>query len=112
MPLLETERACERHAEIVSEDGIVNLPGPASPVTRRNSQVSVEIEKDWLIRFDESYAAQLQDWVDKVLVGTAGGSSAWDGYTAALTTDAALASQQSGKAEKVIAGKRPALYNS
>ncbi|WP_448624490.1 Gfo/Idh/MocA family protein [Geodermatophilus sp. URMC 64] len=100
----------ESTAEVVCEDGIVSLPGPSSPVTLRNSQISVAIEKDWLVRFNESYHLQLQDWVDKALQGTASGSSAWDGYTAALTADALLASMRSGRPEKVTTGGKPDLY--
>ena len=38
--------------------------------------------------FKMEYDVELQDWVDHVAEGTTGGSSAWDGYTAALTADA------------------------
>ena len=100
----------EATAEVVCEDGIINLPGPSTPVTRRNHQMSMAIERDWLVRFNESYELQLQDWVDRAHEGTTGGSSAWDGYTAAMTTDALLASQKSGKPEKVVTGEKPDLY--
>jgi myo-inositol 2-dehydrogenase/D-chiro-inositol 1-dehydrogenase len=102
----------ESTAEVVCEDGILNLPGPSTPVMRRNHEMGVAIERDWLARFDETYRAQLQDWVDKAHEGTTGGSSAWDGYTAAMTADALLASQKSGKPEKVDLGEKPALYAS
>jgi myo-inositol 2-dehydrogenase/D-chiro-inositol 1-dehydrogenase len=100
----------EANLEVVCEDGIVSLPGPSTPITKSNHQISTEIEKDWLVRFNQSYELQLHDWVDKALQGTTGGSSSWDGYTAAVTTDAALASMQSGKPEKVITGEKPDLY--
>jgi myo-inositol 2-dehydrogenase/D-chiro-inositol 1-dehydrogenase len=72
--------------------------------------MAVAIEKDWLLRFNESYEVQLRDWADKALRGTTGGSSAWDGYTAALTADALIASQKSGKPEKVATGGKPDFY--
>jgi myo-inositol 2-dehydrogenase / D-chiro-inositol 1-dehydrogenase len=100
----------ESTIEVVCEDGIINLPGPASPVVRSNHQVTIAIEKDWLVRFGESYRVQLQDWVDKAFQGTTGGTSAWDGYTAAVTADALLASQKSGRPEKVVTGDKPQLY--
>ena len=96
--------------EVVCEDGVINLPGPASPIIRRDSQISVAIERDWLVRFDDAYDLQLQDWVDKALEGTTGGSSAWDGFTAAITADALLASMKSGKPERVTTGATPDLY--
>jgi myo-inositol 2-dehydrogenase/D-chiro-inositol 1-dehydrogenase len=96
--------------EVVCEDGVINLPAPSSPITRKNSQMAVAIERDWLLRFDHAYDLEIQEWVDKALKGTAGGSSAWDGFTAAVTADALLASQKSGKPEKVISGEAPDLY--
>jgi len=97
-------------AEIVCEDGIINLPGPSAPITRTNSQLAIAIEPDWLIRFENAYDIEIQDWVERALEGTAGGSSAWDGFTAAITADALIASQKSGKPEKVITGETPDFY--
>ena len=98
------------NCEVVCEDGVINLPCPSFPVTRRNFQVGTAIEKNWILRFIDSYDVELQDWVDHVLSGTTGGSSAWDGYTAAITADALVASQKSGKPEKVVTGGTPDFY--
>lgn len=98
------------NAEVVCEDGVINLPCPSFPTTRKNFQVATAIEKNWILRFIDSYDVELQDWVDNAAKGTTGGSSAWDGYTAAITADALVASQKSGKPEKVVTGGTPEFY--
>lgn len=98
------------NCEVVCEDGVINLPCPSFPTTRRNFEVATAIEKNWILRFIDSYDVELQDWVDNVKAGTTGGSSAWDGYTAAITADALVASQKTGKTEKVITGGMPEFY--
>ena len=98
------------NCEVVCEDGVINLPCPSFPTTRKNFEVATAIEKNWILRFIDSYDVELQDWVDCVKKGTTGGSSAWDGYVAAITADALVASQKSGKAEKVVTGGTPEFY--
>jgi myo-inositol 2-dehydrogenase/D-chiro-inositol 1-dehydrogenase len=72
--------------------------------------VSVAIEKDFVVRWGESYEIQLRDWIDKAFQGNSAGSSAWDGYTAALTADALVASQKSHSPEKVVFSEKPDIY--
>ena len=96
--------------EVVCEDGVINLPCPSFPTTRKNFEVATAIEKNWILRFIDSYDVELQDWVDNVAKGTTGGSSAWDGYVAAVTADALVAAQKSGKIEKVVTGGTPDFY--
>lgn len=98
------------NCEVVCEDGVINLPCPSFPTTRKNFEVATAIEKNWILRFIDSYDVELQDWVDNVAKGTTGGSSAWDGYVAALTADALVAAQKSGKIEKVVTGGTPDFY--
>lgn len=98
------------NCEVVCEDGVINLPCPSFPTTRKNFEVATAIEKNWILRFIDSYDVELQDWVDCVKAGTTGGSSAWDGYVAAITADALVASQKSGKSEKVVTGGTPDFY--
>ena len=98
------------NCEVVCENGVISLPCPSFPAVRSNFAVSTAIEKNWILRFIDSYDVELQDWVDCVAQGTTGGSSAWDGYVAALTADALVASQESGKTEKVVTGGKPDFY--
>jgi myo-inositol 2-dehydrogenase/D-chiro-inositol 1-dehydrogenase len=98
------------NCEVVCEDGVINLPCPSFPTTRKNFEVATAIEKNWILRFIDSYDVELQDWVDKVAEGTTGGSSAWDGYVAAITADALVKAQKSGAIEKVVTGGTPDFY--
>ena len=98
------------NCEVVCEDGVINLPCPSFPTTRKNFEVATAIEKNWILRFIDSYDVELQDWVDHVAEGTTGGSSAWDGYTAAVTADALVKSQTTGQVEKVTCGETPEFY--
>ena len=98
------------NCEVVCEDGVINLPCPSFPTTRKNFQVATAIEKNWMLRFIDSYDVELQDWVDVTLKGETTGCSAWDGYVASITADALVASQKSGKIEKVVTGGTPDLY--
>ena len=98
------------NCEVVCEDGVINLPCPSFPTTRSNFEVATAIEKNWILRFIDSYDVELQDWADNVAKGTTGGSSAWDGYVAAITADALVAAQKSGKIEKVVTGGKPDFY--
>ena len=98
------------NCEVVCEDGVINLPCPSFPTTRKNFQVATAIEKNWMLRFIDSYDVELQDWVDVTLKGETTGCSAWDGYVASITADALVASQKSGKIEKVVTGGTPDFY--
>ena len=98
------------NCEVVCEDGVIELPCPSFPVTRKDFRVGTAIEKNWMLRFIDSYDVELQDWADHIPSGTTGGSSAWDGYTAAITADALVASQRSGRPEKVVTGGTPDFY--
>ena len=98
------------NCEVVCEDGVINLPCPSFPTTRKNFEVATAIEKNWMLRFIDSYDVELQDWVDVTLKGETTGCSAWDGYVASITADALVAAQTSGKIEKVVTGGTPAFY--
>ena len=46
----------------------------------------------------DAYDKELQDFMDSITeIGEPNGPTAWDGYIAAVTTDACVKAQQSGK---------------
>lgn len=96
--------------EIVCENGILRMAEPSSPLVRRDARRFVALETDWKRRFAEAYDAELQDWINATRCGELHGPTAWDGYFAAVTGDALLRAQASGKIEKIEAGERPAFY--
>ena len=53
------------NCEVVCEEGVINLPCPSFPTIRSNFEVSTAIEKNWILRFIDSYDVELQDWVEK-----------------------------------------------
>jgi myo-inositol 2-dehydrogenase/D-chiro-inositol 1-dehydrogenase len=98
--------------EVVGEEGTAAL-GEFSPVTvRRNSVFSGRVPQDWRERFMRAYDVELQEWVDAVAASGEFGPSAWDGYAAAVVSDAAVQSlfEGSGTVE-VKLGDKPTLYS-
>jgi myo-inositol 2-dehydrogenase/D-chiro-inositol 1-dehydrogenase len=96
--------------EISCENGTAAL-GELSPVTiRRQGAVSGRIPDDWRQRFVSAYDVEFQEWVDAARTGGQFGPSAWDGYAAAVVSDAAVAAKQSGSRTIVELAEKPALY--
>lgn len=86
-------------AEVVGETGTASLTdGPAAPAS------------GWRERFAEAYDVELQAWVDDVVAGRCTGPSSWDGYAAAVVTEACRRSLAAGERVEVELSCRPALY--
>lgn len=96
--------------EVCCENGIIKLPEPSFPTIRKNALRSVPLETDWKERFIEAYDVEIQDWINATLEGKVNGPTGWDGYVAAVTADALVRAQTSGKVELIETGERPALY--
>lgn len=97
--------------QVVGETGIANLPEPSSVILRSEAKLSTEILVDWKERFIESYDVELQDWINSTVKGEVNGPNAWDGYVAAVTSDACLEAKQSGQIVPITLQERPAFYN-
>ncbi len=97
--------------QIVGEQGLANLPEPMAIITRKDARLSNPILTDWKDRFKAAFDAELQDFVDRVPGGTTGGPSAWDGYVAAISSDACVEAQETGKIVDISLPARPALYD-
>ncbi|RAS82852.1 Gfo/Idh/MocA family protein [Priestia endophytica] len=122
--LLETKQGIRINAEIfvncqygydiqcqvVGETGIANLPEPSSVVLRSEARLSTEILVDWKDRFIDSYDTELQDWINSTLKGEVNGPTAWDGYVAAVTSDACLEAKESGNIVPISLEERPEFY--
>jgi myo-inositol 2-dehydrogenase / D-chiro-inositol 1-dehydrogenase len=96
--------------ELVAEAGAVSLHDASPIAVRTDAAASVAIPKDWRVRFMDAYDTEIQEWVDSVAAGAIAGPSAWDGYAAAVTTDAALRAQHSGARTLVEMQDRPEFY--
>ena len=98
--------------EVVGEEGIARLPEPMAIQMRLNAKLQNAILTDWKERFVASYDVELQDFIKAATAGTASGPSAWDGYMAAVTSDACVEAQNNEGAVVAITNPaRPALYN-
>jgi myo-inositol 2-dehydrogenase/D-chiro-inositol 1-dehydrogenase len=96
--------------EVVAEEGTAAL-GESSPVTvRRNNGFTGRVPEDWRERFIRAYDIEFQEWIDAVVGDGQLGPSAWDGYAAAVVSDAALAAKAEGSRTTVELGAKPALY--
>lgn len=97
--------------EIVGEDGIAKLPEPMAIQMRLDARLENPILTDWKDRFVDSYDVELNDFIKAAAKGTAAGPSSWDGYVAAINSDACVAAQATeGQAVAITLPDRPALY--
>lgn len=98
--------------EVVGEDGIAKLPEPMAIQTRLGAKLQNDILTDWKDRFIASYDVELQDFIHAAAKGTASGPTSWDGYVAAITSDACVTAQEKeGQSVAIDLPTRPALYN-
>jgi myo-inositol 2-dehydrogenase/D-chiro-inositol 1-dehydrogenase len=97
--------------EIVGEHGTASL-GSLSPVTVRTSLRAADpVPADWRERFLAAYDVEFQEWIDAIArTGTPVGPSAWDGYAAAVVSDAGVAALRTGERVEVGLVERPKLY--
>lgn len=97
--------------EVVGEEGVARLPEPMAVQIRRDAKLQNAILTDWKDRFVASYDVELQDFIKAAATGAATGPSAWDGYMAAVTSDACVAAQENeGTAIPITSPARPGLY--
>lgn len=97
--------------EVVGEDGIARLPEPMAVRMRLGAKLQNDILTDWKDRFVAAYDVELQDFLKAAARGTASGPTSWDGYMAAVTSDACVAAQgREGEAVAIPHPARPALY--
>ena len=97
--------------QVVGEEGIASLPEPMSVVMRKEAQLGQAILTDWKDRFLASYDVELADFLAAAARGTVSGPTAWDGYVAAISSDACVAAQRApGTIVPISLPARPALY--
>lgn len=97
--------------EIVGEEGTAAL-GSLSPVHVRRAGLSADpVPADWRERFLAAYDVEFQEWIDALRSGGRPvGPSAWDGYAAAVVSDAGVLALRSGERVPVVLAERPKLY--
>ncbi|MBS0125549.1 Gfo/Idh/MocA family oxidoreductase [Thetidibacter halocola] len=96
--------------EVSCEAGIAALPHRPATVVTDGHGIRQAIPEDWRERFIEAYDQEFREWIAAAGEGTATGPSAWDGYAATLTADAALRAAASGGLERIKMVEKPALH--
>lgn len=98
---------------LVGESGIVSLPDVATPEIRREGQISHAIDSSWTARFVDAYNNEFRAFFDDVENDHEPASpvaTAWDGYVASVTADAAIESLHGAGKVPLTFAERPALY--
>ncbi len=98
------------NCEVVCEDGALKMGMPMAPSIRKNAALSTEITTDCFVLFKDAYDAELQNWVDCAQKDVIEGPTAWDGYLAAVTADALVKAQETGRIEQVVTVEKPDFY--
>jgi len=96
--------------EVVCEEGVVKMAEPSFPTIRADEKLFQGLENDWKKRFIDAYDVEMQEWIHDTKKGEVNGPSAWDGYVAAVTADALVKAQETGKPEPVVTGTCPDFY--
>jgi myo-inositol 2-dehydrogenase/D-chiro-inositol 1-dehydrogenase len=96
--------------EIVGETGTASL-AESSPIGVRSAGTHAgRIPADWRERFVGAYDTEFQEWIASVAAGAIAGPTSWDGYVAAVVSDACVAALHSGQRVPVTLNEPPALY--
>jgi myo-inositol 2-dehydrogenase / D-chiro-inositol 1-dehydrogenase len=98
-----------RH-EVVGEDGTAELGAGSPVVLRRDGGATGRIPSGWEERFAGAYEVEMQEWVHAVAAGVPSGPTSWDGYAAAVLSDAGLESLRTGAKVAVKLRAKPDLY--
>ena len=96
--------------EVVCETGTVALADVSEVTVRTQNRHSGRVPVDWRDRFIRAYDTELQEWLDAVAAGTSTGPTSWDGFAAAVVTDAALEALGTGQRSAVSMPERPDFY--
>jgi myo-inositol 2-dehydrogenase/D-chiro-inositol 1-dehydrogenase len=98
-------------AELVCESGTIALR-PNPPVSINQAGLDgFALNPDWRGRFGDAYRVELREWIASIQAGKACGASAWDGYAASATADAAIASYRTRSRQSITLDPRPGLYS-
>jgi len=96
--------------EVLGETGTIELAESSPIVVKRAGQHIGRVPADWRERFLRAYDIEFQEWINAVAAGISTGPSSWDGYAAAVVTDACVEAFRSGQKTAVSLPERPALY--
>ncbi|MFF5076794.1 Gfo/Idh/MocA family oxidoreductase [Actinoplanes sp. NPDC000266] len=97
--------------EVVGENGTAALGNAPLVAIRHGGVAAGPVPADWRERFLRAYDVEFQEWIDSLTAGGRPvGPSAWDGYAAAVVSDAGVAALRTGDRVPVALVERPKLY--
>jgi myo-inositol 2-dehydrogenase/D-chiro-inositol 1-dehydrogenase len=96
--------------EIVGETGAATLAERNAIVVKSKGVFSGEIHADWRDRFNDAFDAEFRAWIAAAQKGGASGPSAWDGYVATATSEAALKALHTKERIEIHLREKPSLY--
>jgi myo-inositol 2-dehydrogenase/D-chiro-inositol 1-dehydrogenase len=101
----------EVSAEVVCQCGSAVTTLADHVLVRSAGQRAHPIPEDWLVRFQDAYVLEVQEWVESIQEGRPfRGASTWDGYMTMLITGACIESFRSGTVTPLKVPDRPVLY--
>ncbi|MEU4683882.1 Gfo/Idh/MocA family protein [Streptomyces xinghaiensis] len=96
--------------EAVCEAGSARIGDGHAMVTQAAGRWGGEIAQDYVVRFEDAYDREVQQWVDATRRGEVTGPSVWDGYAVAAVCEAGVRAQSGGGRVPVALTGPPALY--
>lgn len=96
--------------EIVGEQGTVSLAETTPVIVRSRGSFTGRVTQDWRERFIRAYDVEFTEWLDAIATDGQFGPSSWDGYAAAVVSDAAIEALHSGQRVEITLADKPALY--
>jgi myo-inositol 2-dehydrogenase / D-chiro-inositol 1-dehydrogenase len=96
--------------EVLGETGTIELAESSPIVVKRDGQHIGRVPADWRERFLRAYDIEFQEWINAAAAGNSTGPSSWDGYAAAVVTDACVEAFRTGAKATVSLPEKPALY--
>ncbi|MBE7210358.1 MAG: Gfo/Idh/MocA family oxidoreductase [Gluconacetobacter diazotrophicus] len=96
--------------EVVGERGTARLPEPPDVSVRLDAQHATPVLVDWKDRFLSAYDHELADFLRGCRERDIGGPSAWDGFAAAIASDAGVAAQKEAGPIPIALPDRPGFY--
>ncbi|MBP3039081.1 Gfo/Idh/MocA family oxidoreductase [Bacillaceae bacterium Marseille-Q3522] len=96
---------------IVGELGTASLPEVSGCELRLEGERIYPLHKDWSLRFVKAYDNEIQSFIEQVEKGASpNGPTAWDGYIASVTSDAAIRSLNNQEKVQIELKETPELY--
>jgi myo-inositol 2-dehydrogenase/D-chiro-inositol 1-dehydrogenase len=96
--------------EVVGETGAATLAERNPIVVKSKGVFSGAVHADWRDRFNDAFDAEFREWIAAAAKGGATGPSAWDGYVATATSEAALKALHSKERIEIHLREKPWLY--